>query len=57
MVILNPNDAKALIKLGDALCLQEQYRNAITAFQRAVEIDTTDSVPYYHVGNAYYMLG
>lgn len=57
MVILNPKDPKALIKLGDAMCLQDQYRHAIAAFQRAVDIEPSDSVPYYHVGNAYYMLG
>ena len=56
MVILNPKDPKALIKLGDAMCLQDQYRHAIAAFQRAVDIEPSDSVPYYHVGNAYYML-
>ena len=32
MVVLNPKDAKSLIKLGDAMCLQEQYKNAILAF-------------------------
>lgn len=32
MVILNPTNTNALIKLGDAMCLQEQYKNAIYAF-------------------------
>jgi len=57
MVVLNPKDSRALIKLGDAMCLKEQYQNAIEAFLKAVALDTTDPVPYYHVGNAYYMLG
>ena len=39
------------------MCLQEQYQNAILAFQKAVELAPEDAEPYYHLGNAFYMLG
>ena len=32
MVVLNPKDSRQYIKLGDAMCLQEKYQNAILAF-------------------------
>ena len=63
MVLLNPRDAFPLIKLGDVLCLQGQYKNAINMFNKAVSLNSEKSssadnaTPYYHLGNAYYMMG
>ena len=38
------------------MCLQEQYKNALIAFDKAVKLTPEDPQPYYHLGNAHYML-
>ena len=49
---LDPHDPQPLIKLGDVLCLQSQYRNAASIFLKAVSLSPNDATPYYHLANA-----
>ena len=56
MVLLNPRESQPLIKLGDVLCLQGQYRNASGIFMKAVSLSPNEATPYYHLANAQYMM-
>ena len=46
MVILNPKDYKQYIKLGDAMCLQEKFQDAILVFQKAKFLAPDEPEPY-----------
>jgi tetratricopeptide (TPR) repeat protein len=41
---------------GNALCVMGLYEQAITSFNKALELDPSNSAAFYNLGNALYML-
>lgn len=52
---LDPNDAAAYAKLGQAYTLLKNYKEAVVVFKRAIKIkpQNVDAEAYYHLSNAY----
>jgi Flp pilus assembly protein TadD len=54
---LRPGNFDALDGTGLVLMKQEQYKDAVTWFNRAITANMTDAMVYYHLGSAYRLSG
>lgn len=54
---LDPNNAEAHDDLGVVLAQQKHYKQAITHFNRAVEIENNYQKAYHNLAMAYYLVG
>ena len=57
LVILNPDNADAHIRLGDACYGLEKYEEAIAAFKKAINLNPNDSLAHYNLVKAYLKTG
>ena len=48
---INPTDVKAICNIGNLFLLQKKYTEAKKYYQKALEIDPTDSVARHNLEN------
>jgi len=53
---LNPKKPESYYNLGNALCVKNEYQNAINSYQNALELDANNAPALYNLGNALYMM-
>jgi tetratricopeptide (TPR) repeat protein len=53
LVLLNPDDADAHIRLGEACYGLGKFEEAIAAFNKAISLNPDDSLGHYNLAKAY----
>ena len=43
--------------LGNAHCVKENYKDALRAFKKCIELDAANSAAIYNLGNTYFVMG
>ena len=53
---MNPKKPESYYNLGNALCVKNEYDEAVSAYQSAIELDPKNAPAFYNLGNALYLL-
>jgi Flp pilus assembly protein TadD len=54
---LNPKDERAYVGLGTVYAAQDEVKEAVAAFQKAIEIKPKQPVPHFNLGVIYVAIG